>query len=367
MVTRALFALPGIHRIQRGAEVAMEAVADQLSRRGHRVTVAGGGPPRTDRLYDYIQIAHRGREYLEWLPTFPPVRSELQWEELGFAIKLGAHVHREDYDVTVTCAFPFIHWQMQRLRMREGPRHVFVTQNGDWPAISDDSEFRFFGCDGLVCTNPEFFDRNERNYNCRLIPNGVDELRFFPGPPVRAKFGIPTDVKVVLMVSALMPYKRVAAGIDAIARVPGAHLVVAGDGPLRDEVEERASRMLRGRFTRLTIDSTAMPDLYRSADAVLHMALDEPFGNVFVEGLASGLPVVANDTASTEWLLGSDGYRMDASSSGAVVEALVAALSEADGARQNARAARCHARFSWSKIADAYGTFLDEVAGVARD
>ena len=42
-----------------------------------------------------------------------------------------------------------------------------------------------------------------------------------------------------------------------------------------------------------------MPGLYRSAEVLLHMSVDEPFGNIYVEALASGLPVVTHDGSST--------------------------------------------------------------------
>ena len=43
---RVLFALPGFHRVARGAEAALENVARQLARRGCAVTLVGGGEPR---------------------------------------------------------------------------------------------------------------------------------------------------------------------------------------------------------------------------------------------------------------------------------------------------------------------------------
>ena len=148
-------------------------------------------------------------------------------------------------------------------------------------------------CDGLVCTNPEYFERNRERYRCALIPNGVDLDRFHPGPAERERFGLPRTGPIVLMVSALIASKNVAEGIAAVARVPGATLVVAGDGPLRDELHKLAGELLPGRFLQLTVPAPDMPALYRSADAFMHLSLDESFGNVFVEAMATGLPIVA--------------------------------------------------------------------------
>ena len=107
---------------------------------------------------------------------------------------------------------------------------------------------------------------------------------------------------IVLMVSALVDFKRVIAGVEAVGRLPEAHLVVAGDGPLREKVLQRANEVLPGRFTLLSAPASQMPDLYRSADVFLHMAFQEAFGNVYVEALACGLPVVGHDSARLRWI-----------------------------------------------------------------
>ena len=49
-----------------------------------------------------------------------------------------------------------------------------------------------------------------------------------------------------------------------------------------------------------------MPELYHSADVLLHMSQTESFGNIYVEAMCSGLPIVAHDSAVTRWILGED-------------------------------------------------------------
>jgi glycosyltransferase involved in cell wall biosynthesis len=122
-----------------------------------------------------------------------------------------------------------------------------VTQNGDWPAFSDSAEFRLFSCDGLVCTNPDYLERNERRWPSTLIPNGVDLERFKPGESDRRWLGLPPGRPVILMVSALIERKRVLEGIRAVAPLE-ASLVVAGDGPLRQDAVVLARQLLPDRF-----------------------------------------------------------------------------------------------------------------------
>ena len=349
---RLLFALPGFHRYDRGAEIALLAVAEELAAGGDEVTVIGSGGQRAGTAYTYRRVPSVRRELFERFPRFPAFRNETAWEDATFAARLFAQVDIASYDATVTCSFPHTHWALRK-RGRRGPAHFFVTQNGDWPARSDDAEYSLFHCDGLVCTNPEYYEANKSRWNCALIPNGVDREIFTPGPSRRATFGIPESSTVVLMVSALIPSKRVLQAIQALQHMKDVFLVVAGDGPLRGEVQQLADLCLPGRFKRLTLRPEQMPELYRSADLFLHMSKNESFGNVYVEAMASGLPVVAHDSDTLRWIVGDGQYLCDTDSGSAVIDRIRAALADARVLnREHLK------RFEWSVIAADYRTFI---------
>ncbi len=359
MSHRILFALPGLHRVARGAEAAFENIARELARRGDDVTLIGAGEPRAGEPYRLIHAGMIPREKFRRWPAIPPMRGEYRWEELSFAPGLWRAYDPGRYDLTVTCSYPFVSWVLRAKRPRRP--HVFVTQNGDWPAQRRNAEYKWFACDGLVCTNPEYYERHKDHWTCALIPNGMDARRFTPGPGDRAAFGIPTGVPVVLMVSALIPSKFVAAGVRAVARLPGVHLVVAGDGPQRAEVENLAAQLLPGRFTRLTTTMDRMPALYRCADVFMHLSRDEAFGNVYVEALATGLPVVGHDYATARWILGVHGRLVDTTVDEHIAEALRAALAEP--AQADLRHATAAARFDWPQVASLYAEFLARLTG----
>lgn len=358
MAMRLLFALPGFHRFDRGAEVALLAVAEHCARAGDAVTVMGSGGQRPGVPYTFVHVPAIKRERFERLPTMPLLRGDTAYEEASFAPGLALRYRPGDFDATITCSYPFTNWVLRRPRLGgKRPAHVFVTQNGDWPAVARGSEYRWFGCDGLVCTNPDYLERNTDRWNCALIPNGIDLARFAPGPAERARLGLPQDVPIVLMVSAFIESKRVADGIRAMAGVPHAHLVVAGDGALRDEVDALAANLLPGRFTRLTVMPADMPALYRSADVFLHMSLLESFGNVFVEAMACGLPIVGHDTPRLRWIVGDDEPLVDTQDLPAVSEAIAGALARRTG-QQPARPERVR-RFGWDAIGMEYRSFID--------
>lgn len=356
---RIAFALSGFHRVDRGAEIALLAIAEQLARRGHHVEVYGSGKSRDGATYTFRHVAAVVRERFEKFPTFPPLRSDVMWEDATFSMGLLSHFRPDDHDVVVTCSFPFAHLAIGRKRRGKRPARVFVTQNGDWPARAQNAEYRLFDCDGLICINPDYFEANRQRWNCALIPNGADLQRFASACADRATFGIPADRQVVLMVSAFIESKRVLDGIRAVARLPDAQLVVAGDGALRADAERLANQLLPHRFQRVSVAAAQMPALYKSADCFLHMSLFESFGNVFVEAMASGLPIIANDTARLRWVVGDAPFLCDASQLDQVANALQAGLR---GGFQPPSADL--ARFSWPVIAEQYEAFFLEL--VAR-
>src|SRR5664279_4226646 len=148
---RVLFALPGLHRYARGAEVAFISVARELVNAGETVTLIGSGKNDITTPYRFLHASSMPRERFEAFPSIPVLRNEYAYEDLTFVPSLLWNYRPADYDVTLTCNYPFTNWALRRKTMRgHRPPHVFVTENGDWPAYADSSEYRLFGCDGLV-------------------------------------------------------------------------------------------------------------------------------------------------------------------------------------------------------------------------
>ncbi len=112
-------------------------------------------------------------------------------------------------------------------------------------------------------------------------------------PPVDTAYFTPAAVApqpTFVIVSALVPYKRLELAIDA-AHAAHLPLDIIGDGPERAGLESRAAR---GPGVRLLgrLDDAAVRERYRTAAAVL-LPGEEDFGIVPVEAQACGRPVVA--------------------------------------------------------------------------
>lgn len=358
---RIAFVLPGLHRVQRGAEAAFLALARELSAFGDmEVTVIGAGDTPWDVPYRFLHADCTPRETFRKWPSLPPFRSEYRYEEFSFARHLRRVYDPAAYDATLTCSYPFVQWALRRKKHGKRPLQIYVTENGDWAARRLNMEYRFFRCDGLVCTNPEYFRRHRETYHAMLAPNGIDVAAFSPGPDRRTELKLPQGRPLFLMVSALIESKHPAAGIEAVAQIPGAALVIAGDGPLRPACDALGRELLGDRYQRITLPSEQMPDLYRSADVLLHLSREEAFGNIYVEAAACGLPVVAHDYETPRWILEDLGLFVDTSDRAALADALKAAAASA--AERDAEDAhrRLSARFAWPVIAKQYHRFLWE-------
>jgi glycosyltransferase involved in cell wall biosynthesis len=132
----------------------------------------------------------------------------------------------------------------------------------------------------------------------RLWPRGVDSRLFRPDRPrreaVRAALGFGADDVVVGHVSRIAVEKNVGYLGEALAlaveRRPKVRLLIVGDGPARPELEARlgpGARLVGYKW------GDELADHYAAADVFAFASRTETFGNVVLEAMASGLPVVA--------------------------------------------------------------------------
>lgn len=136
----------------------------------------------------------------------------------------------------------------------------------------------------------------------RIWGRGVDTERFHPrhrSRRWRRQLEVADDEVLVAFVGRLVREKGLWTFADVIKRLkqrgfPVRGLIV-GEGPLRQPLEEALpTAIFTGR-----LDGAALAQAYASADVFLYPSDSEAFGNVVVEAMASGLPVVATDTGGS--------------------------------------------------------------------
>jgi glycosyltransferase involved in cell wall biosynthesis len=132
----------------------------------------------------------------------------------------------------------------------------------------------------------------------RLWPRGVDTSLFYPGrrnTSVRHSWlgsDCWQDVSVILYVGRVSWEKNLRLLVQAYRRMDHRHcrLVIVGDGPARVEMEQE----LAGVPVIYTgyLKGEALAEAYASADIFAFPSTTETFGQVVLEAMASGLPVV---------------------------------------------------------------------------
>ncbi|MEY2884524.1 MAG: hypothetical protein RL490_2248 [Pseudomonadota bacterium] len=159
---------------------------------------------------------------------------------------------------------------------------------------------RFYaGLDEIFVTSQGFGDlmRDQGMIDHAAVwSRGVDKLRFNPmkrSLPWRRGLGIADDDVVIGFVGRLVLEK----GLDVVAAVAAElkaravphKLLIVGDGPAR---ERFAGQVPDAIFTGF-LDGDTLPRAYASADMLFNPSITETFGNINLEAMASGIPVVA--------------------------------------------------------------------------
>jgi len=162
-----------------------------------------------------------------------------------------------------------------------------------------------------------------------VIYNCVDTARFNPALRQQHRaglcrtLGIPADACVMLYVGSGFERKGLAAAIAALAH-SDSHLVVVGKDKRQRRYQHQAKRLgLAGRVHFVGVQADPTP-YYGLADALLLPTLYDPFPNVVLEAMASGIGVITSHTCGGAEFIeqGQQGFVCDALDIAALAEAI---------------------------------------------
>jgi phosphatidyl-myo-inositol dimannoside synthase len=199
----------------------------------------------------------------------------------------------------------------------------------------------------------------------RLHP-GVDAARFRPGPAarelIRDRYGL-AGRPVVVCVSRLVRRKGqdtlLAAWPEVMKQVPGASLLIVGDGPYSAALRRLSERMRVTPSVRFTgpVPAAELAAHYAAGDVFAmpcrtrRGGLDvEGLGIVYLEASAAGLPVVGGDSggAPDAILEGETGYVVPGRDTAALARRLIALLTDPAGAKAMGEKGRAWVERDWS-------------------
>lgn len=205
-----------------------------------------------------------------------------------------------------------------------------------------------------------------------VIYNGVDTERFHPakrdaiGPSVRRRNQIPLDAPLVLFVGNGFQRK----GLDRLLTLWDAQpmkevfLLVVGDDARLGHYKSWAERVAPGRIV-FAGRRDDVENYYAAADLVALPSLQEAFGNVVLEALASGMPVLVSATAGAAEILAGrlkKGAVARSEDSDELAKALTDLLSSGSDASLRREARQLAEEYSWPKHFVKVDALLKEVA-----
>lgn len=225
-------------------------------------------------------------------------------------------------------------WAEGRGRTLE--RAAFVRENADLFIARSERARSALICEGVA---PE---------RIRVIGHGIDTGRFCPGPrspELCQRFAIDPEHLVILFAGRLVWEKGLFSLADAAAlllrqesfRAFKPLFVVAGDGPERGALVQRLNQLGIGQAFRLigAQPYARLPDIHRLADvfvlpSIATRTVQEQFGIVLIEAMASGKPVLSTRCGAIDEVVGPAGLLVQPNDGHRLADALYDLVSQSE-------------------------------------
>lgn len=215
------------------------------------------------------------------------------------------------------------------------------------------------------------------------VSNGVDTGRFRPHDDDRSRIDLPREFAPpgTVVVGTVMRMQAVKAPLDLVgaflrlretgpALFPHLRLVMAGDGPLREDAARLLADGDAAAQAWLPGAQEDIPALLRAIDVFVMPSLAEGICNTILEAMATGLPVIATRVGGNPDLVveGETGTLVPPANPGAMASAIAAYASDFARRRQEGAAARARAcrHFSLDAMVGGYLGVYDRVLGRGR-
>jgi UDP-glucose:(heptosyl)LPS alpha-1,3-glucosyltransferase len=358
-----------------GTERDLIITANCLRAAGHQVTIFAdeirgatgtwnvrrvGGRLRLGRALSLIRFA--------WTAA-PAARRAGADLVLSFARCVGADVMRSGGGAHASYLHAARKWRgpLGATAMRLSPYHQVQM-------LVERQAFRNPGLKRVIAVSNFVRDDLIREFNLApekaiTIYNGVDLDRFQPASDssqrdaVRQKFVVPASARVVAFVGNGFARKGLGFLIEAWPLVAGgAFLLVVGSDRQTEKFARRAHALNVGGRVVFTGPQPKVEEIFHAADAFAMPSLFEPFGNVVMEAMASGLPALTSAFSGVAEVIPPSmrGFRVDNPDDVGEVALRLGALFDAPKSLANEARATAE-KFTWARYAKELNALLESI------
>lgn len=229
-------------------------------------------------------------------------------------------LERENYDL-VHCHTPVggvvTRLAVRRAKLVQKPKvvytgHGFHFYTGapliNWMIYYPVEKWLARSTDVIVTINREDYERAKRKFHARRVEQipgvGVDLDKFRPADAtekvkLRQKNGLKEEDFVLIYMAEINKNKDQEFIIDNLTelreKIPEIKVLFAGKGPKQKSLEKKVAKLGLGDVVKFLGYRKDTAELYRMADVAISASRREGLGLNLVEGMASGLPIVARD------------------------------------------------------------------------
>ena len=197
----------------------------------------------------------------------------------------------------------------------------------------------------------------------RVHHTGVDRALFRPCDRAAAKAALGVTGPLLTSIGYLIERKGQRLAIEALPAIPGATLLIVGQGPAKADLEARIAALGLGDRVRMLgpLPHAALPALLCASDAMVLPSSSEGLANVWVEALACGTPVVTSDVGGAREVIDRPAAgRLAALDAGAIAAAVNDLLANPPAVTETCAAVD---GFTWEANAAALHAHLRGVVG----
>ena len=310
------------------------------------------------------------------VPQFRLGGSLFGWKSLRARFALGRHLRSRHVQVAHAFDFYANLTLIPAAKLARVP--VVIGSHRQLGDLMTPAQFRaqtaaFRWCDAVVCNSQAAADRlaaaGVPSERLAVIGNALPTAAFEPAPPALPRR--PGTLRVGMVARMNHRYKnhsgflRIAVQIHE--RMPDVEFLLAGDGPLRPELERQAAALGLGGRAIFLGDRRDIPAVLASLDVAVLTSDSESLSNVILEAMAARLPVVAYNVGGNAELVDDQrGALVAAGNENSFADAIHCLLSSADLREQQGNSARqfVEENFSLDRVLrryeDLYTTLLEK-------